>query len=284
MNTLFHLLLCLALIPCNGWVWYCVHHQYAPQLRVSILDIGQGDSILVQGPTGIAMLIDGGPDRSVLRQLGHELPLFDRAIDLVVETHPDKDHIAGLTGVFDQYRISYFMSPGMPDITQPSIALRAAIDRELGLQTFIARRSMRIHLGREAYADVLYPDRDVSKGNTNDASVVLHVVYGATSFLMTGDLPSPVEDYLVSLDTKDKNLRSDVLKAGHHGSKHSTGDPWLAAVRPTYVAISAGRNNSYGHPHAETLARIRNEGARIVSTIESGTLHFISDGRTITYK
>jgi len=250
-------------------------------LRVSILDIGQGDSILVQGPTGIQMLVDGGPDHSVLRQLPREMALLDRSLDLVVETHPDKDHIAGLAYVLDEYAVSYFLSPSIPNSTQATRAVNAAVMREPHIRSLTARRGMRIHLGGEAYADVLYPDRDVSMLDTNEGSVTMRLVYGKTSFMLTGDLPSDKEAYLVERDRLDGNLKSDVLKAGHHGSKNSSSDLWLAAVHPSIVAISAGKGNTYGHPSPDALERIRNEGARIVSTIDSGTLDFSSDGTTI---
>ncbi|CAN5763488.1 hypothetical protein BH11PAT2_BH11PAT2_03160 [soil metagenome] len=272
------------LIGLNGYVWFTYLYTPPPRLRVSVLNIGQGDAILIQGPTGIDMLVDGGPDHSVLRQLPKELGLFDRSIDMVVETHPDKDHIAGLADVFSRYRVANFMSPGIPNNTGPTLALEHAVATEPGVHAFIARRGMRIHLGGSAYADVLFPDRDESAQKaTNDGSVVMHVVYGATSFMLTGDLPSTLEDYLVTLDTGDGNLHSDVLKAGHHGSKYSTDDAWLAAVHPSIVAISAGKDNTYGHPNTETIARIKNEGARILSTIDNGTLHFVSDGRNVAY-
>jgi beta-lactamase superfamily II metal-dependent hydrolase len=132
---------------------------------------------------------------------------------------------------------------------------------------------------------VLFPDRDESKqATTNDGSVVLHLVYGATSVLLTGDLPSTYEDYLVGLDGKDGELASDVLKAGHHGSKYSTDSLWLSAVHPRVVVISAGKNNVYGFPAPSTVERIKAEGAQMISTIDLGTIHFISDGRTIVEK
>lgn len=270
------------LLLLNGYVWYAYLHVSSPALRVSVLDIGQGDSILVQGPTGIQMLVDGGPDRSVLRQLPEEMRFFDRSIDLVAETHPDKDHIAGLTNVFDRYRVSYFLSPGIPDTTATAQGLAAAVSQEPGARSFIARRGMRIHLGGGAYADVLYPDHDVSRGPTNEGSIVMHVVYGKTSFMLTGDAPSDIEARLIALDAHDGELPTTVLKAGHHGSKYSTSDAWLAALQPKIVAISAGANNTYGHPNQETLGRIQKEGAQIVSTISHGTIRFVSDGATVT--
>jgi competence protein ComEC len=274
----------LLLICLNAYVWFSYTHTEPPRLRVSVLDIGQGDSILVQGPTGVQMLVDGGPDHSVLRQLPREMGLFDRSIDLVVETHPDKDHIAGLTDVFDRYAVSYFLNPGIPGVTATADGLVHAVNTEPNIHAFIARRGMRIHLGGGAYADVLYPDRDVSTLPTNEGSIVMHVVYGSTSFMLTGDAPSDIEDHLVSIDAKDGELPSTVLKAGHHGSKYSTDDAWLAALSPQYVAISAGANNKYGHPNPDAVARIKNEGAQILSTIDKGTLRFVSDGKEVVIK
>lgn len=270
-----------ALVLINIGIAVAILHNANTGLTVSFLDIGQGDSILITSPTGARMLVDGGPDRSVLRELGQKLPPWKRSLDLVVETHPDKDHISGLADVFERYQVENFMEPGIPDTTATSKRLVAAASAEPGIHHFLARRGMRIHLGGGAYADVLFPDRDESHQTaTNDGSVVLHVVYGTTSVMLTGDLPSPYEDYLVGLDGKDGELTSDILKAGHHGSKYSTDSIWLTAIHPSVVAISAGKGNPYGHPNPETLARIEREGARIVSTMDSGTLTFVSDGRT----
>lgn len=265
-------------------VFLLLPHQ-KPHLQVSFLNIGQGDSILIQGPTGVTMLIDGGPDRSVLRELSKELPPWERHIDLLIETHPDKDHISGLGDVLDRYQVSNFLEPGIPDTTSIAAHVMENVAKEPGITHVIARRGMRLHLGEGAYADVLFPDRDESAQKaTNDGSVVLQVVYGNTSFMLTGDLPSTYEDYLVGLDGKDGELPSDVLKAGHHGSKYSTDSLWLSAVHPRYVVISAGKGNTYGHPNADTLDRIRTEGASIVSTMERGTITFVSDGISLTLK
>ncbi|HVX91506.1 MAG TPA: MBL fold metallo-hydrolase [Candidatus Paceibacterota bacterium] len=276
------LALLLLLIALNAYVAYAVYASQSAGLRVSVLDIGQGDSILVEGPTGITMLVDGGRSgQTDLAQVGKQLGLFDRHINLIVETHPDADHIGGLPAIFDRYRVGAFMEPGIPDATSASAALTAAVSAEPGVDHIIARRGMRIDLGGGAYADVLYPDRDPSKMDTNNGSVTMHVVYGKTSFMLTGDLPSPVEDWLVQLDGSDGELPTNVLKAGHHGSKYSTDDAWLAALHPSMVAISAGLNNPYGHPAPETLDRIKNEGAIIYSTLGKGTIHFVSDGAKV---
>ncbi len=278
------LLVLTVLVVCNIVLTYFIFAPASHALHVSVLDVGQGDSILIESPTGAKMLIDGGSGKVVLSALAQQMNIFDRSIDMVVETHPDKDHIGGLPSVFDRYRVSYFMEPGIPNDTGATVAVLAAAKAEPSVKHVTARRGMRINLGGGAYADVLYPDRDPSKLDTNNGSVVLHVVYGTTSFMLTGDLPSEQENWLLALDRKDGELKSDVLKAGHHGSHFSTDDEWLAAVHPSMVAISAGKDNTYGHPAPATIARIQKEGAAIYSTIDSGTLEFVSDGKTIVEK
>lgn len=278
------------LVAANIFIFSFLALQSSPfisthKLKVSVLNIGQGDSILIQGPTGKTMLVDGGPDRSVIRDLGDELGPLNRHIDMVVETHPDADHISGLVYVLQQYSVSQFMTPGIPGTTEVFKTLESTADAIPGISRVTARRGMRIDLGGGAYADVLHPDRDMSKETvTNDGSITMHVVYGKTSFMLTGDLPSPVEDWLVTLDGNDGELKTDVLKVGHHGSKYSTSSEWLKALDPATVAISVGKNNRYGHPAPETLSRINAQGSQILETEDSGTLDFTSNGTTISEK
>jgi competence protein ComEC len=267
------------LVALNIAVWHSILFPKPAVLEVSFLDVGQGDAILIETPSGVDVLIDGGPDRSVLRQLPKELGYFDRTIDFVIATHPDKDHIAGLPDVFDRYRVRYYFAPGVAGESSFAEALRESVEEEPGLQTFMPQRGMRLSLGEGVYADILFPDRDVSEVESNDASTALRLVYGETSFMFTGDLASKTETYIAALD--GVALKSNVLKAGHHGSKSSTNEVWLAAVQPEFFVVSAGKGNSYGHPAPEVLERVRAVGATILSTIESGTVRLISDGKTI---
>lgn len=246
-----------------------------PVLTVSFLNVGQGDAIFIEGPTGIQMLVDGGRDRSVLRELTKRMGPLDRSIDIVVATHPDADHIGGLVGVFQNYRVSNFMSSHIASDTNTSLALLDVVEHEQNINVHVARRGQRIELGGGAYADILFPDRDVSHVETNTGSVIMRVVYGESEFMLTGDSPQAIEDYLVSLD--GPALQSGVLKAGHHGSRTSTSDRWLSAVLPSAVVISAGEHNSYGHPHQEVLEKVQALGARIVYTFD-GAVTFVSNG------
>lgn len=269
------------LIALNGFVWYAVCTDSKGQMVLAFLDVGQGDSVYVRSPDGYDMLIDGGPDHAAVRELPNVMGPLDRTIDLVVETHPDKDHIAGLVDVLARYQARTVMTPGVANDTDTFRALEHAIASEPQVTRVTARRGMRIHLGSVVYADVLYPDHDVSRIRaTNDASITLHLVYGSTTAMLTGDLPSTIEDMLVR--DYGTALQSDILKAGHHGSKYSTDALWLRAVHPRVVVISAGAHNTYGHPSPDVLERVRDARADIVSTIDRGTIIYESDGTDIT--
>jgi competence protein ComEC len=269
--------LMLSLVALNAFVAYQVLHRTSGVLTVSFLDVGQGDAILIQGPTGVDMLIDGGADKSVVRELPRMLGPLDRHVDMVVATHPDKDHIGGLPEVFLLYDVDALLTPGLASDTDGYDRFVETVAHEEGLSAYVARNGQRIALGGGAYADVLYPDKDVSHLRaTNDASIALRVVYGESSFLLTGDMPSTIEDKLVQ--QYSEQLQSDVLKAGHHGSKYSTSALWLSQVAPRVVVISAGRGNTYGHPAPEVLERVGRQGAETVSTIDEGTITFVSDG------
>lgn len=280
-RPLLSVLILIALLALNGATLYAIFEKRPEVLRVSFLDVGQGDAVLVESPEGVQLLIDGGRDRSVVRELPLIIGPLDRSIDMVLATHPDADHIGGLPEVFSRYRIGYYLAPGIIHDTPQVARLAEAVTAE-GVVPLAARRGMRIHLGKDVYADLLYPDHDVRQGATNAGSVVMKIVYGDTSFMLTGDAPVSVEEYLVTLD--GDALDSDVLKAGHHGSRTSTSAGWLSAVTPDTVVISAGKDNSYGHPHEEVVIRIQGSGAALVSTITEGTMTFISDGRIVTRK
>ncbi|TSD05660.1 MAG: beta-lactamase domain-containing protein [Parcubacteria group bacterium Greene0714_7] len=248
-------------------------------LKVSFLNIGQGDSIFIEGPTGIQMLVDAGPpDKSVLRELGSVMPMFDRSIDAMVETHPDQDHLGGIPDVFERYRVETFLEPDIPNDTKATKATVLAVQKS-GVKKITARRGMRLILGGGAYADILFPDRDVSKIETNTGSIVMRVVYGNTSFLLNGDSPQVIEKYLVSID--GKNLQSTILKAGHHGSKNSSAPEFVKAVNPEYGIFSRGCDNKYGHPASRVGDLFQSLDIPILDTCKNGRVTFLSDGHTL---
>lgn len=250
-------------------------------LTVSFLDVGQGDSIFIETPSGRQMLIDGGMGLAVLQELGMLLPFSDRRIDLVLVTHPDLDHIGSLPDVFKRYEVGAFMEPGVQDPGPDYAALQEAV-RDEGLTPIAARTGQRLALDEDVYVDVLFPDRDVRGVEANMGSVVLRLVHGDVSFLLTGDSPEAIEEYMVGVH--GTALKSTVLKLGHHGSRTSSGALFLSTVRPEYAVVSAGCDNRYGHPHTEVVERVRAAGAIVLGTCEEGTIVFESDGAKVAYE
>jgi competence protein ComEC len=279
-NLVWYLILFLILV--NGVIWFAAWRLDAKTLTVAFLDVGQGDAIYIEAPNGNQMLIDGGPNAAVLRELGKVMPFFDRSIDVVMETHPDADHIGGLGDVFSRFEVSYFLEPGIPNDTSQTITLLREVEREDGVARVLARRGMVVDLGQGVLLEILFPDRDVETIETNTGSIVARLHFGETSVLLTGDSPSSIETYLVRLDPG--RLDSDILKLGHHGSHTSTSKGFVEAVSPKVAIISAGKDNRYGHPHKDVLQTLDMAGVPYVSTADLGTIQFESNGAVFTKK
>ncbi|MEK7613273.1 MAG: MBL fold metallo-hydrolase [Patescibacteria group bacterium] len=247
-------------------------------LTVAFLDVGQGDAIFIESPSGVQVLVDGGATRGVLREIRSVMPFYDRTIDVVVSTHPDQDHVGGLSYVLDRYQVGTVIESGNSADTPAQNAFTRARDAE-GAREVVARRGMRLLLGDGAYADILFPDRDVSGVESNTASIVLRVAYGGHSFLLTGDAPHSIEKYLFSI--YGKNLESDVLKAGHHGSRTSSNETFVKAVNPSYVVFSRGCDNRYGHPSRDVVELFKRLSVTAFDTCTNGTVTFVADGKSL---
>jgi competence protein ComEC len=271
----------VALLVLNVCVWLVPLDASEGKMSVYFLDVGQGDAVLIDSPTRGRILIDGGPDRSVLTELGKILPFGDKRIDVVIESHPDRDHIAGLPEVVTRFQVGTFIEPGIESANQIDDELHKRV-RDKNIPDILGRRNMVVDLKDGVKLIVLFPDRDVSHWETNDASIVAKLVYGDTSFLLTGDSTKKAEFILLGLD--ENILDADVLKAGHHGSRTSTSLLYAEVVSPDYAVISAGKYNSYEHPHKETIDILNKVGAKIVSTAEQGTIIFESDGKNLVLK
>ncbi|MFA6339127.1 MAG: ComEC/Rec2 family competence protein [Candidatus Paceibacterota bacterium] len=266
------------------FIWYAVLREGdAKTLQVDFLNVGQGDAIYIEAPNGNQLLIDGGPGKILLTRLGEVMPFYDRSIDMLLITNSDSDHMAGFIDLMNSYGVEKIIEQG----TNPNTAIYKEVEqleKEKGIEKVVARRGMKIILDEEdgVYLDILFPDRDVSGSKTNDASIVAHLIYGKNSYLLTGDSPQNVEKYLISLD--GGNLKSDVLKVGHHGSRTSTSDELLGYISPKYAVISAGLNNSYGHPHKETIDVLNKFNIKTFITFKDGTIVTKSDGETINFE
>ncbi len=266
---------------CIG-VWALVFAA-APRgvLTVAVLDVGQGDAIYIESPTGVQVVVDGGPGSALLQQLPKVMPLFDRSLDALIETHPDLDHIGGFVDVVGRYSVGAFVEPGIPKDTEAATVLEQEIT-DNNIPRYIARRGMTLDLGGGATLEVLYPDRDVSRLNQNIANegcVVARLVYGDVSMLLTCDMSAEMEQRVLELE--GGNLASDILKVAHHGSKYSSSDAFVAAVAPAFAAISVGARNTYGHPAQPTLDTLAAHGVQVLRTDQEGTIVFKSDGKSV---
>ncbi len=261
-------------------IWYTIYtREQNRYLKVAFLDVGQGDSIYIEAPNGTQMLIDGGPDDTVLPRLSRVMPWGDRSIDVILATHPDADHIGGLASVLERYRVPRIIVNGGEVQTKIFDRLENAIEKN-NIETITARRGMHILLDKEKniYFDILFPDRDVSGWKeTNDGSIVGKLVYGDESFMFTGDATFYTENLIMQNENPD-TLEADVLKLGHHGSHTSSSLLWLEKVHPEIAIISAGKNNRYGHPHQDVLDRLLQLRIPYLTTYEHNTVLLKTDG------
>ncbi|MDP2788630.1 MAG: ComEC/Rec2 family competence protein [bacterium] len=259
----------------TGFVFYLDFQGSHRVLTFAMLDIGQGDALFIESPTGTQILVDGGPPRKVLSQLARVMPPFDRSIDAIIITNPDQDHIGGFLDVLKVYKVGQVFEAGTFNDSKTYQNLKNEIKNK-NIPDTLARRGMRLDLGGGAGIDILFPDRDVSDWTTNDGSIVARLSYGETSIMLTGDATAETEKIILA-ENSATQLASMVLKVGHHGSKTSSSLLFVEAVSPEYALISDGKNNKYGHPHQEVLDVLTSIGAEIFRTDLNGTIIFKCD-------
>lgn len=241
--------------------------------KIIFLDIGQGDAMLIDTSRDTQILIDGGNGKDILNKLGEHLPFYDRKIELVIMTHPDKDHIGGLVEVLKYYEVEQVLETGI----KCEKAICEEWDRlieEKNIPVKYAEFGQRIKTGNIEMV-VLYPFenlKDQEVKNSNDTSIVLKLFLERglqpdnMTILLTGDAGFPVEKDLIS---QNINLESQILKVSHHGSKYGTSNEFLQIVHPEKAIISVGKN-SYGHPAKELLNRLKNVSIEIFRTDKTG--------------
>jgi competence protein ComEC len=259
-------------------VWLAVASLPDRRLHVAFLDVGQGDATLITTPRGQQILIDGGPSPiTLLSEMGRHMPFWDRSLEMVVNTHPEADHLAGLPEVLDRYRVSQVLLSDVENETHLYSAWEEALLEE-GATVIPAQAGLRMWLGDGVWAEVLHPGQTPVGTRLNDHSVVLQISLGQVSFLLPGDIEAEVERRLVATDNL---LGATVLKAPHHGSNTSSSQRFLAAVDPEVAIISVGVDNRFGHPAPEVLGRYAERGIPVLRTDELGGIEFITDGEQL---
>lgn len=271
-------------------------------MRVTAIDVGQGDSTLIQTPSGRTLLIDGGGSSDetsadatdvgtrvvvpFLRYLGLS------RLDVLVLTHPHGDHVGGLAAVLRGVEIGTLLDGTRLPYPSPAYAQFLALVRQKRIPYARAVRGMALDMGDGVLLRVLNPPPDSPFGaqaaygiNADDATInnysaAFLLTYGRTRFVLTGDAETQAEAVMLDAHTGG-DLSCDVLKAGHHGAKNATGDDWLDRLQPRLSVISCGRHNRFGHPAPATLARLASHNVQVYRTDHHGAVSFVSDGTTV---
>jgi competence protein ComEC len=240
--------------------------------RIAFLDVGQGDSILIMPEPGYQILIDGGPGDFVLSKLGQYMPPWDMEIEVVALTHPHQDHVEGLVDVLGRYRVlNIIYNPVCyPSKTYENFEKLAKDDVSL----LYKGKDEPVSRGDSWLLDALYPQqvdyRDCyTVSNINNASVVMYFQYKDLKVLLTGDAEIEQEEAMIKADLL---VQADILKAGHHCSRTSSTEQFLDIVKPKLAICSTGKDNSYGHPHQETLERFRAHQIQYLDTAVEGDI------------
>ncbi len=249
----------------------------ADRLTVHFIDVGQGDSILIQ-KQDINILIDGG-DRfnwvaerliSYLSNQGVE------KVDAIIATHPHADHIGGLPAVIETFDVGRVYDSGKIHTTQTFENFLLLI-YEKDIPYYTPRRGDKINVG-ELELSVLHPSDDIEEYSLNNASVVTSLKYGEVTFLFTGDAEREAEEEMLATD---QDLQARVLKVGHHGSSTSSTDAFLDSVKPKIAVIQCGEDNPFGHPHTEVLEALESRDVDIYRTDKHGNVVVTTDGVNI---
>lgn len=269
----------LTIYACLGGLLFLVTlpilHLERP-LSLSVLDVGQGDAILIQTPSGRNVLVDSGPDSTVVDELGKQMGFFGKRIDLFILTHPHRDHDGGILDVLGKYDVGQVVMTGVPS-GDPVYKTFVSEIKQRGIPIRFADSGADVRIDTNIYLDFLFPlagqsylGREVA--NANNTSVVARLVRmtedGPEALaLLTGDAEQE-EELEILLSGQD--VAGDVLKVGHHGSRTATSPAFFQAVNPTVAVISVGEGNTYEHPHAETMEKL--QGLEVKQTMNEGII------------
>lgn len=266
----------LVLILAIGLVIFLISQWPDNNLRLIFCNVGQGDAIIVSYKT-YQVLIDGGPDNSVLYCLGKNLAFWDRKLEVVVLTHPQADHMTGLIEVLRRYRVEKFLSSNIVNDTPEYWELKELVANK-GIKTKELTSGEKLRFG-PVELEAIWPETQVLGAasfikDTNEIATVLKGRFNNFTWLLTSDSGEKEESLM-----RDKWEPVEILKVGHHGSKYSSGESFLETIRPRVAVISVGKNQ-FGHPTQEVLKRLEAVGAEVLRTDEKGTIQIQSDGKS----
>lgn len=255
---------------------------YAPEegkMIVYYLDVGQGDSILIQ-VNKKNLLIDSGPKSDKKKLLYYLSKINIDKLDYIIATHPHEDHIGNMSEIIDNYNVLNFYAPKVQSTTKTFEQMIDSLKAKNLKINVIKKGTDSINLGENTKVTVFSPTKDYYE-DLNNYSPILKIQYGKTSFLFTGDAQKDIEKEMIS---SNENISADVLKVGHHGSSTSTTKEFLNKVHPSIGVISVGLDNSYNHPNTDTLKRLNDNKIKVYRTDKDSPIILTSDGLNIGRK
>ena len=259
-------------------LWSLASAVLPQPFKIAFLDVGQGDSILIRTREGKNVLIDGGPDKTVLYKLEKYLPWYDRNIDAMILTHPHADHLIGLIETAKRYKVERIVSTGVIHTTPEYLEwLNLIKEKKIPAEPF--KKGDRLMLDNGISLTALWPEISLvgeRADDLNNSSLALLLQTPNEKIILMGDAGEPVEERIIKdQEWKDIIKNIFILKTGHHGSNSASSAEFLKIVKPKYAIISASINNHFGHPHLDTLKRLHESGAKILRTDEDGDIFFI---------
>lgn len=244
-------------------------------LQIHFIDVGQGDSILIKTPNNKTCLIDSGGNKAENKVTGYLYLHGIKKIDYLIATHPDEDHIGAMDKVVYDFDIGHFSMPIVENVETKNFKNLSDALSSKNITNIPLYRGDKIKLSDDIIMEVLSPIKDKYYSSSNLYSIVVKLTYKNYSFLFTGDSERENEEDMLD---KNLNLKSNVIKLGHHGSKSSSSMEFLAEVDPDIAIISAGKDNKYGHPHEETLYNLNALEIPYLTTQKESDIVIISDG------
>jgi len=250
-------------------------------LHIYFLNVGQGDSEYIRTANNFDVLIDGGPDNSVIGQLSDVMPFWDREINLLILTHPHADHVTGLIDVLKRYKVDEIIATDAVSTSSEYLEFLKLI-KDKNIHFTLVQDINEEDLGNGIKMDFYYPKqsfKDQKIDNINNTSIVAKLVDNKFSALFTGDLEMDEQQILVNNGTAEKIGSVNVWKVSHHGSKNGINDEFLKIIHPDVGVIEVGVGNTYGHPAPSTITKLKSANVDIFRTDQNGRVEITTDGQ-----
>lgn len=280
------IILVLLIIILGSFIAYDFIRFYDGKLHITFCDVGQGDAVFIRTPSGKNILVDGGPDKSVLYCLSRHMPFWERTLNLVFLTHPHEDHLTGIYYVIDRYDTLRFVTVNLSNNSQFYKDFSHKINEKKILTGFVYSGDS-FNIPGSVVLEILSPTREfllksspggVINSSKEQASIVVHVKYGSFDLLLTGDSQASNLEQLVNGNWKPEIGKSEVLQIPHHGSKTSLNEDLINLINPQAAVISVGKNN-YGHPNKGIIELLTQKGIKILRTDQKGDIDIFTNGK-----